>query len=120
MTKRLLIVDDNEIFGEALTEYLRELGFHAHFAPDGMSALMIAERMSFHLVVSDIKMPGIDGYTLCHELIRLYNIPTILMSGYIDEKDVERMAPSAFSAILVKPFAPDELERRINAVLAPS
>ena len=114
---QLLLVDDNLLVGEALMSYLEEVGFGVHYASSGRDALEIAQQVPIRLVVSDIKMPGMDGTTLCRELQRLYDVPIVLMSGYIDEEDAQRMLEAGFAAVLPKPFLPNELEQRIRTIL---
>jgi two-component system response regulator BaeR len=115
---QLLLVDDNLFVGEALTDYLQWAGYDVYYTTSGMAALEAAKQVPFCLVVSDLKMPGMDGGTLCQELRRLYKMPMILMSGYLDEEDALKMAAAGFTDVLPKPFLPEALESRIRTVLA--
>jgi DNA-binding response OmpR family regulator len=117
MSTRLLLVEDNELVGGALTEYLQWAGYEVHYASNGRAALEIAQHFPVDLVVSDIKMPGMSGYTLGHELRRLYRLPVLLMSGYQEPSDQADMATHDSFDFLAKPFTPDQLMGRICGLL---
>ena len=117
MTISLLLVDDDELVLEALTEYLQFVGYIVYPAANGVEALRLASLFPIDLVLSDLRMPGMDGYTLCRELYRLHNLPALLMSGFYEEYEPKNTAAGVYDFIR-KPFLPDELERRIHTVLA--
>ena len=118
MAIHLLVVDDNELVGESLRDYLQIVGYIVHYTTSGPAALQLAERFPIALVISDIMMPDMEGYTLCHELRRVYQIPVLLMSGFISEYDLKKMAVEGFDNFIHKPFSLDKLARKIKEILA--
>ena len=117
MTISLLLVDDDELVLEALTEYLQFVGYIVYPAANGVEALRLASLFPIDLVLSDLRMPGMDGYTLCRELYRLHNLPALLMSGFYEEYE-QKDATAGIHDFIRKPFLPDELESRIRTLWA--
>ena len=117
MTISLLLVDDDKLVLEALTEYLQFSGYIVYPAANSTEALQLANDFPIDLVLSDLRMPGMDGYTLCRELYRLHNLPALLMSGFYEEYEQIDARDGIFDFIR-KPFLPSELENRIQTILA--
>jgi DNA-binding response OmpR family regulator len=117
MTISLLLVDDDALVLEALTEYLQFMGYTVYPASNGTEALRLANHFPLDLVLSDLKMPGMDGYTLCRELYRLHRIPALLMSGFFENYERAHITVGVRDFIR-KPFLPDELNDRIHTILA--
>jgi two-component system response regulator HydG len=108
MRPRVLAVDDKEnILG--LLRSILEDRFDVTTAQDGSRALALALNGEFDVVVSDIRMPGLDGFTLLHELKREKpDVEVVLMTAYGSvEKAVEAMRSGAYD-YLTKPFEPDD------------
>lgn len=114
----LLVVDDDELVLESLAEYLQFAGYIVYTAGNGAEALELAVHHSIDLVLSDLRMPGLDGYTLCQELYRQHLIPALLMSGFYEDYDQQKDAAAGVCDFIRKPFLPHELEDRIHSVLA--
>ncbi len=112
---RILIVDDEGQLASSLKEYFEPDGIEAEIALDGLSGRQKLEEASFDALVSDLRMPGIDGM----ELLRWVkeegpDLPVIIMSAHGEIRDaVEAMKIGAYD-YLVKPFDPDELLIRIK------
>ena len=107
----ILVVDDNDDARKALCRLLTLLGYHAVSAPDGATALAIAERMKPQVVLVDIGLPGMDGYELARRLRRAN--PTdqrlVAVTGYGQDSDRARAFEAGFDAHLVKPVDIDTL-----------
>jgi DNA-binding response OmpR family regulator len=121
MAAKLLVVDDEQDFVDLMTFNLRMHGFEVFSARNGLDALAKARRLQPDLVVLDIMMDGIDGYTLCEILRRQLStrdIPVIMVtaaSGQIARYHGLAVGASEF---LHKPFTSQELVRAIERVLA--
>ena len=115
---RILIIEDEKKIADTLAKGLNELGYHVEAAYDGTIGLRIFEGSEFDLIICDINLPGINGYSLIRT-VRGYNqhIPIILLTALstTDEK-VEGFDAGA-DDYLVKPFEFKELLVRIRALL---
>ncbi|CAM4138691.1 Helix-turn-helix domain-containing protein [Pedobacter westerhofensis] len=119
MTDSILIIDDNEDILEFLTEVLADQ-YHLHLAPDGESAINILSAEVISLVISDIMMPGIDGFELCRLLkanVDYCHIPIILLtSKNTYGAHIEGLEVGA-DAYIQKPFSPHLLQHQIANLL---
>ncbi len=97
---KILLVDDNRPVLECRQVTLEQHGFSVLAADNGLSALRIAESERPELVVSDIKMAGMDGYELCRKVRDVYDVPVILYSAY-DISEEHRTAAKAVGAAVV-------------------
>lgn len=119
MTTRLLIVEDNRDILANLADYLALKGFEVDCAQDGLTGLHLAATQHFDLIVLDVMLPGMDGYTLCQRLREGERSDTpIIMLTARDALD-DRLSGFRAGAddYLTKPFALSELVARIEAVL---
>lgn len=114
-TYRILLIDDNVDAGDAMAALLQMLGHDIRKALDGPTGLKLAEEFQPHIVLSDIGLPGMDGY----EVIRRLRAERsrsgraqpfiVAVSGYGMAEDVSRARQAGFDRHLVKPIDPDEL-----------
>ena len=119
--RTILIVDDSSSICTLLKEELSMAGFGYMTAGDGSEALEILESVIPDLIVSDIEMPGMDGYKFRKSLLnnpKLSNIPFIAMSGRGHRSDVSRFSNLKAAAFMVKPFNTEELVIIIERVLS--
>jgi NtrC-family two-component system response regulator AlgB len=115
---RVLIVDDDPGIRTHLTTYVRDLGHDAEVAPDATVALAATERAAFDVVLSDVRMAGLDGFGLLREL-RRRNPETgvVLMTAYATVPDaVEAIRTGAYD-YLVKPFSLDQVGLVLDRLL---
>ncbi len=108
--RTILVVDDEPNYQIVLSEILRDEGFEVYTANSGIDAIPIVRDTDLDLIVSDMKMPGLDGIQLL-EKVKEFNrdLPVILITAYADiEKAVEAMRLGAFT-YLAKPFSNEEL-----------
>jgi DNA-binding NarL/FixJ family response regulator len=120
MKKRLLIVDDEPNLLRAVDAVLRNEGFETSTARNGREALLSVAQSTPDLIVSDIRMPGMDGYTLSRRLRAVPNyalIPIVFLSAKDERQDRIAGFRSGVDVYLTKPFEPDELVAVINNLL---
>ena len=116
---RLLLVEDHEDTKRSLTKMLRKRGYQVHPASDVRSALNIAMRTQFDVLVSDIGLPDGNGHDLLKTLRAESDIFGIALSGYGMEEDIRRSREAGFSHHLVKPVDINKLDIIIQAVPFP-
>ncbi len=119
--KRLLIVDDEPNLLLAVAACLRGEGYEVETARSGEEALVHVARRVPDLIVSDIRMPRMDGYTLARLLrsnARTDLIPIVFLTAKDDSSDRIAGIRSGVDAYLTKPFEPDELVAVIGNILA--
>jgi two-component system, cell cycle response regulator DivK len=99
------------------TLYLQHVGFRVETAADGREGLRKAHAMRPDVIILDLSMPLIDGWTLCRALKgnpRTRRIPVIALSGFADANSRQRAQAAGVDAFLSKPCLPDELVREIR------
>ena len=117
MTK-LLIVDDEQKIREVIKEYAVFNKFDVAEAEGGMDAIKMVKEEDFDIIVMDIMMPKLDGYSACKEIKKIKDIPVIMLSARGEEYDKLFGFELGVDDYMVKPFSPKELMARINAILA--
>jgi len=120
MSRRLLIVDDEPNLLIAVAAVLRDEGFDVKTARNGREALVMIAQDPPDLIVSDVRMPGMDGYELARRLRTTANfalIPIVFLSAKDETKDRVEGFRSGVDVYLTKPFEPDELIAVIRAIL---
>lgn len=115
---RIALIDDDDDFREALAERLRLEGFDVAAFAGGEAALRALDRRFEGVVISDLRMPGMDGRQLAERARRLdSDLPVILMTGHGDVAEaVEAMKSGAYD-FLAKPFAPERLIETVSRAL---
>ena len=116
--KNILVIDDNEEVRSVVTAILRNFGFGVCEATSGESGIRMVLDEKPDLIISDVRMPGMDGHHLLSAIRELQStaaIPFILMTGSGSHDDFRRGMVSGADDYLQKPFTPDEL---IEAVLS--
>ena len=115
---KLLVVDDEAKIREVIKEYAEFNGPEVDEAGDGMSALGLVKLNNYDLVIMDIMMPKLDGYSASKEIRKIKDIPIIMLSARGEEYDKLFGFELGIDDYVVKPFSPKELMARVNAVLA--
>ena len=115
---KLLIADDEENIREVVREYAEFGGHEIDEACDGMEAVSMCREKDYDLIILDIMMPRLDGYSACKEIRRTKNIPIIMMSARSEEYDKLFGFELGIDDYVTKPFSPKELMARVQAVLA--
>lgn len=114
---KLLIVDDEEKIREVIKEYAEFSGYQADEAGDGMSAIGMVKLNDYDLIIMDIMMPKLDGFSAVKEIQKIKNIPVIMLSARGEEYDKLFGFELGIDDYVVKPFSPKELMARVHAVL---
>ena len=115
--RRILVVDDDPTVLEIVCRYLRAAGFVVDEAPDGLSALSLAEEKRPDLVVLDRMLPLLDGIEVCRRVRSTWAIPVIMLTALNQEDDRIDGLEAGADDYLAKPFSPRELVLRVQAVL---
>lgn len=116
--RKILLVEDEKKIADAIAAGLRELDYHVETAYDGKIGLRLFEAGTFNLIITDINLPGINGYDLCKAIRnRNQHIPIIMLTALNATDDKIEGFDSGADDYLVKPFAFKELLVRIRALL---
>jgi two-component system response regulator RegX3 len=114
---RVLVVEDEESFSDALSYMLRKEGFEVAIAATGPDALETFERNGADLVLLDLMLPGLPGTEVCRELRSRSNVPVIMLTAKDSEVDKVVGLELGADDYVTKPFSSRELVARIRAVM---
>ena len=115
MATRVLLVEDDTYNLQALTIYLRLTGFQVEQARDGLEALRKLGHETFDVVVSDLRMPGLNGIELAKRMLhKSRHVPIVLMTGDPDAPTSQAINEAGVLDLLTKPFLPQELVKVIQ------
>lgn len=115
--KKLLVVDDEDKIREVIKEYAEFSGYEVIEAADGMSAIGLCKLNDYDLIIMDVMMPKLDGFSSVKEIKKIKDIPVIMLSARGEEYDKLFGFELGIDDYVVKPFSPKELMARVNAVL---
>ena len=115
---KILVVDDEQKIREVIREYSEFNGFEVTEAADGMTAVGLCKLNDYDLIIMDIMIPKLDGFSACKEIKKNKDIPIIMLSARSEEYDKLFGFELGIDDYVVKPFSPKELMARVNAVLA--
>ncbi len=113
----ILVVDDEEMIRRLIGKYAAYEGHTITEAGDGMQAVEYCRNGGFDIMVIDIMMPELDGFSACREIRKFSNIPIIMLSARGEEYDKINGFELGIDDYVVKPFSPKELMLRIDAVM---
>ena len=113
----ILIVDDEQGIRDVLREYLELEGYEVDEAVDGMDAIRQAKARDYDLIVMDVMMPKLDGYSAVKEIKKDKDVPVIMLSARSEEYDKLFGFEIGADDYVTKPFSPKEVVARIGAVL---
>ena len=114
---KILIVDDDPHMRELVRLFLEPEGFEIEEASDGVEALAALESFKADMVILDIMMPNMDGWELCRELRKDYDIPLLMLTAKGETAQKVKGFDLGTDDYLVKPFEPAELVARVKALL---
>ena len=116
--RRILVVDDDPEIRVLTRAALEAADFEVVLAESGEDALNRLEQDGLpHLAIIDIRLPGLDGLSLCHKLQQISDVPVILVTVVDDEETVVRSLEEFAEDYIVKPFNPSELVARVGRIL---
>ena len=114
---KVLIVDDEELIRNIIKEYCHNEGYLTDEAGDGLEAIEKVQNNDYDIVILDLMMPKLDGYSSYRQIKDIKNIPTIVLSARSEEADKLLGFDLGVDDYMTKPFSPKELMARIKAVL---
>lgn len=117
MKHKILVVDDEWNMRNLIKIYLEKEGFQVDEARGGHEAIQMARQNPYELLVLDIMLPDIDGWEVCSTIRQMKQMPILMLTARNDVQDRVRGLNLGADDYLVKPFAPEELVARINALL---
>ena len=114
---KLLIVDDEQKIREIISKYAQFEGFAVEEAPDGLTAVEMFKEKDYDLIILDVMMPDLDGFSVCKELRKFSRTPVIMLSARGEEYDKLFGFELGIDDYVVKPFSPKELMARVRVAL---
>lgn len=118
MSKRILIIEDEESIADLERDYLELSNFEVEVANDGEIGLKQAMEADFDLIILDLMLPGVDGFEICRKVRDSKNTPIIMVSAKKDDIDKIRGLGLGADDYMTKPFSPSELVARVKAHMA--
>ena len=116
--KRILIIEDDEAIAAIERDYLLIENFEVEIATNGRIGLERALQSDFDLVILDLMLPGIDGFTICRKLRETLDIPILMVTARREDIDKIRGLGLGADDYIEKPFSPSVLVARVKAHLA--
>ena len=113
----ILVVDDEEMIRRLIAKYAVYEGHTVTEAGDGMEAIRLCREGKYDLMIIDIMMPELDGFSACREIRKFSQIPIIMLSARGEEYDKINGFGLGIDDYIVKPFSPKELMLRIDAIM---
>lgn len=114
---RILVVDDEENIREVIKEYAEFEGHQVSEACDGMQAIEMVKNNDYDIIIMDVMMPRLDGYSACKEIRKIKQIPVLMLSARGEEYDKLFGFEIGIDDYVVKPFSPKEVMARVNAIV---
>lgn len=113
----ILVVDDEEMIRRLIAKYAAFEGHTVAEAGDGMEAVRLCREGKYDILIIDIMMPELDGFSACREIRKFSDIPIIMLSARGEEYDKINGFSLGVDDYVVKPFSPKELMLRVEAVM---
>ena len=113
---KVLIVDDEEMIRNVLREYIEFEGYEAYEAADGIQAVKMCKENDYDIILMDVMMPSLDGFSAVKEIRKSKDIPVIMLSARGEEYDKLFGFEVGADDYVTKPFSPKEVMARIAAV----
>lgn len=113
----ILVVDDEENIRTLIRKYAEFEGYRVDEASDGMQAIEKCRNQTYSLIIMDIMMPFLDGFSACKEIRKTTDTPVIMLSARGEEYDKIHGFEVGVDDYVVKPFSPKELMMRVAAVI---
>jgi len=116
-SENILIVDDDDYLKETLEHLLKRVGFQSESVSNGVDALRKLSENKYSIVLTDMKMPGMDGLELIGKIRSGFDISTIAMTGYSEGYTYVDVINAGASDFIKKPFGIEELEAKIRRII---
>jgi len=115
--EKILLVDDEERIRDMIKEYTSLEGYDIDEAADGVKALELFRDNKYSLIILDVMMPKIDGWSVCREIRKTSNVPVIMLTARGEEYDKLFGFELGVDDYMLKPFSPKELLARMKAII---
>ena len=115
---KILVVDDEEKIRQIIRKYGEFEGYEVLEARDGMEAITLCRQNDYDVIIMDVMMPELDGFSACREIKKLKDIPIIMLSARGEEYDRIHGFENGIDDYVVKPFSPKELMMRVKVVVS--
>ena len=115
---RILVVDDESDIRSLIQRYADREGHEVTTASDGLQAVELCKDADFDIIVMDIMMPEMDGFTACKEIKKSKDIPVLMLSARGEEYDKLFGFEVGVDDYVIKPFSPKELMARVNVIVS--
>ncbi|MGH4124044.1 MAG: response regulator transcription factor [Clostridium sp.] len=115
--EKILLVDDEERIRDMIKEYTSLEGYDIDEAANGVKALELFSQNKYSLIILDVMMPKIDGWSVCREIRKASNVPVIMLTARGEEYDKLFGFELGVDDYIVKPFSPKELLARMKAII---
>lgn len=116
--KKILIADDEAKIRSLIRKYAEFEGYQVAEAADGMQAVSMAREQDYDIIILDIMMPELDGFSACREIRRYKQTPVLMLSARGEEYDKIHGFELGIDDYVVKPFSPRELMMRVNVIIS--
>ena len=114
---RILVVDDEEKIREVIREFAEFEGYEVYEASDGMEAVEMCRKNRYDVVIMDVMMPRMDGFSGCKEIKKISDTPVLMLSARGEEYDKLFGFEVGIDDYVVKPFSPKEVMMRLNVII---
>ena len=115
---QILVVDDSKAIRDVLSKMLSFMGFHVAVASNGNEGLHLFLTNSFDFVLTDVQMPGMDGWTLAfHVKDKSPDTPVVLVTGEEKKAIMEKLKGSCADSVLFKPFRLEDIQEMVQKML---
>jgi len=119
ISRRILVAEDNKNIQDVVSMFLDFMGFEVALAGNGVEALSLFLKNSFDLVLTDLEMPIMDGWSLTHCIKeRSPNTPVVLMTGADKETVWKKVERGSVDSVIFKPFRLEDFKRTVQRALA--
>jgi DNA-binding response OmpR family regulator len=115
--EKILIADDEERIRDMIKEYVSLEGYDIEEASDGVEALNLFRENKYSLIILDVMMPKMDGWSVCREIRKTSHVPIIMLTARGEEYDKLFGFELGVDDYIVKPFSPKELLARMKAII---
>ena len=117
MSKSILVVEDDANIQELIVEFLRAEDYNVDYASDGLEGIKLFKKNNYDLIILDIMMPNLDGYSACKMIRKTSSVPIIFLTALNQENDEVKGFELECDDYITKPFSFNLLIKRVEAVL---
>ena len=114
---RILVADDEDKIRSIIRKYAQFEGYEVDEAENGMVAVEKCEKKNFDVIIMDVMMPELDGFSACREIRKHKDIPVLMLSARGEEYDKLHGFELGIDDYVIKPFSPRELMMRLNVII---